>query len=90
MAHHRAAQKALRQSRRQRLRNRRVKSTVATCVKQARQEIANKKSQPMGGGVKQAVSLLARAAAKGVMVKKTASRRISRLMHQAHRASSTS
>ena len=90
MATHSSAQKALRQSDKRRLRNRCVKSAVATHVKRARQELCDKQAQPMEGAVKQAVSHLARAAAKGTMSRKTAARRISRLMHQAHQASSVS
>ena len=83
MAHHASAEKAHRQSLKRRVRNRHLKSTVATCVKQARQAILEQKAQPNEGVVRCAVRQLAHAAAKGVLHKRAASRRISRLMYQA-------
>ncbi|MEM7402517.1 MAG: 30S ribosomal protein S20 [Myxococcota bacterium] len=88
MAHHASAEKAHRQSQKRRTRNRHVKSTVATCVKQARQAIAEKKAQPNTADVYHAVKQLAHAASKGVLHKRTAARRASRLMQQAHRSAS--
>ncbi|MEM7588876.1 MAG: 30S ribosomal protein S20 [Myxococcota bacterium] len=90
MAHHASAEKAHRQSRKHRMRNRHVKSTVATCVKQARQAIVEKRVQPNEGAVRLAVRQLAHAATKGVLHKRTAARRVSRLMRQAHQAAQAS
>lgn len=83
MANHTSAIKRHLQSVKRNLRNRSARAALATQIKKARTEIADKKAQVNEGEVKKAVSLLARSARKGILPKKTASRRISRLMKQA-------
>jgi small subunit ribosomal protein S20 len=84
MANHPSALKRHLQSLKKNVRNRSARAALATQVKKARLEIADKRAQANGEGeLKKAVSLLAKSARKGILHKKTASRRISRLMRQA-------
>jgi small subunit ribosomal protein S20 len=83
MANHPSAIKRHIQSLKKNARNRSIKSALATQIKKARKEIAESKAKPDAGEVKNAVSLLAKSVSKGVLHKKTASRKISRLMKQA-------
>lgn len=84
MANHRSAIKRHLQSLKRNARNRSARSALATQVKKARSEISNKQATNNQGEVKNAVALLARSARKGIIHKKAAARRISRLMRQAN------
>jgi small subunit ribosomal protein S20 len=85
VATHKSAVKRARQALRRRARNRNLRGRMRTAVKQARAALS-------GGGetaqsaLKQAESLLRRAASRGVIPKKRASRQISRLARSANRA----
>lgn len=83
MANHPSAEKRHLQSLKRNARNRAARAQLATQVKKARIEIAEKKSV-QGGEVSKAISIIARSARKGLLHKKTMSRRISRLMKQAN------
>lgn len=84
MANHKSAVKRHRQSEIRRLRNRSLKSSLHTQIKKAHAEIDKGEAKPTAGEVKLAVKALATASSKGVLNKKTASRRISRLMKKAN------
>lgn len=84
MANHPSAIKRHLQSVKKNARNRSARAALATQLKKAHGEIANKKAVVNQGEVKNAVSLLARSANKGILTKKTAARRISRLMKAAN------
>jgi small subunit ribosomal protein S20 len=84
MANHKSAKKRHLQSEKRRLRNRSVRSSLHTQIKKARVELTNKTAAPNAGEILLAQSALAIAARKGVLHKKTAARRISRMMAQAH------
>ncbi len=83
MASHKQAWKRYLQSEKRRERNRNVKSALKTQLKKARAEIASGAASPVAGEVKNAVSALQSAAVKGVLHKRTAARRVSRLMKAA-------
>ncbi len=83
MATHKSAWKRYLQSEKKRTRNRTAKSALKTQVKKARAEIATGKSSPVAGEVKAAVAAIHTAASKGVLHKRTAARRVSRLMKAA-------
>jgi small subunit ribosomal protein S20 len=83
MASHKSAWKRHLQSEKRRERNRQVKSALKTQVKKARAEVDAGKASPVAGEVKTAVQALAQARSKGVLHKRTAARRISRLMKAA-------
>ena len=84
MANHKSAIKRHRQSIKKRLRNRKIKSDLNTKIKKANFEIKDGSAIPQDGAVRFAVKALASAASKGIMHKKTASRKISRLMKKAY------
>ena len=83
MAHHKSAFKRHRQSLKSRAANRQVKKFVKTQLKEARAAIASGAGNPNSGAVQTAVKALVNASRKGTLNKKTASRRISRLMKAA-------
>jgi len=83
MASHKSAWKRYLQSEKRRTRNRAVKSALKGQLKKARAEIEAGTASPVAGEVKSAVSALQSAAVKGVMHKRTAARRVSRLMKAA-------
>lgn len=70
----------MRKSIRQRLRNRSVRSAVRSLVSRARSLIQDRDVGPAQATVREAQRALARAAQKGIMKRKTAARRTSRLM----------
>ena len=86
MANHPSAVKRARQALRRRARNRNLRGRMRTAIKQARAAI------PGGGetaqsALKEAESVLRRAASRGLIPKKRASRQISRLAKSASRQS---
>ncbi len=83
MANHKSAKKRHLQSEKQRVRNRAIKSILAGKIKKARAAISNKTATPNSEEIRSAQTELAIAARKGVLNKKTAARRTSRLMKQA-------
>ncbi len=84
MANHPSAKKRHRQSLKRNERNNYTRTTVRTVTKKALKEIeaGNKESSP--AAVKSAVQTIDKAASKGVITKKTASRKISRLAKKAN------
>ena len=85
MASHKSAWKRHLQSEKKRERNRQVKSALKGQVKKARAEISAGKGSPVAGEVKLAVQALAQAKSNGVIHKRTAARRTSRLMKAANK-----
>ncbi|MGH0032007.1 MAG: 30S ribosomal protein S20 [Myxococcota bacterium] len=75
MANHKSAKKRARQDLKRRARNRHVNSGVKSAVKDLRQ--ASPEEAP--AALRKAESVIRRAASKGVLSKKQASRRVSRL-----------
>jgi small subunit ribosomal protein S20 len=76
LATHRSAIKRHRQSENRRLRNSSVKSEIKTAVKKVRESVKEGKEEEAMLSLKKTVSLLDR---KGVLHRRNASRRISRL-----------
>ncbi len=85
MASHKSAWKRHLQSEKRNERNRRVKGALKSQVKKARAEIDSGKASPVAGDVREAVRSLAKAKSKGALHKRTAARRISRLMTAANK-----
>ena len=86
MANHKSARKRARQSVKRRARNRHVKSTVRSALKTARTSVAAGDKDQAPDAVRRAESLLRRAASKGVIPRKRASRLVSRLNKAANKA----
>ncbi len=85
MASHKSAWKRYLQSEKRRERNRSLKSALKTQLKKARAEIAAGSASAVAGEVKNAVASLQSAVTKGAMHKRTAARRVSRLMKAANK-----
>lgn len=86
LAHHKSAKKRARQTLKRRARNRHVTTTLRTAVKQARTALAGDDPAAAKTAVRSAESHLRRAASKGVIPAKRASRQIARLARAAGRA----
>jgi small subunit ribosomal protein S20 len=85
VANHPSAEKRNRQRIKRTNRNRTVKSEVRSVVKNANASLAGKDAAAAKKAVDEATSTLAKAAAKGVVHKKAAARRIGRLAKKAHK-----
>jgi small subunit ribosomal protein S20 len=79
LANHKSAIKRARQNELRRSRNRSVKTRVKSVVKQVRQAAAENSGESLDPQLKLAQAAIDKAAKKGVMHKRTAARKISRL-----------
>ncbi|HUY96872.1 MAG TPA: 30S ribosomal protein S20 [Verrucomicrobiae bacterium] len=86
MANSRSARKRIRAAERRHLRNRAVRSAVRTAVARARRDLVAQELEPAAVLVSAAVSALDKAAGHGVLHRRNAARRKSRLMRMAARA----
>jgi small subunit ribosomal protein S20 len=84
VANHPSAEKRNRQREKRTQRNRGIKSAVRTQVKSVRQAIASKDPAAAATALKEASVAIARAASKGALPKKAASRKVSRLASAVH------
>jgi small subunit ribosomal protein S20 len=84
VANHPSSEKRNRQRIKRTLRNRAVKSAVRGEVKTVREAIASKDPKKAAEAFAHASVALAKAAGKGAMNKKAASRRVSRLAKRVH------
>jgi len=85
MAHTKSARKRIRQDEKRRLRNQSVKTRVRSLTKKFRASLNESDSEETARSLKEAVQALDKAASKGIMHYKTASRKVSRLNKAAHR-----
>ncbi len=74
-----SAIKRVRQTKKRTLRNKSTKNTIKTLFKKIETETANKSTDEAKATLKTASSLIDKAAQKGILHKKTAARRVSRL-----------
>lgn len=79
MANHKSALKRARQNEVRNARNTHIRSTMRTLVKQVREAVVAGDSQAAQSTLAKAVPYISRTAAKGIIHKATASRKISRL-----------
>ncbi len=79
MANTKSAQKRNRQALKRRARNQSVRTQVKSAVKKAREALASKDPARVQEALRAAARTLDKAASKGVLHKKNASRRIARL-----------
>lgn len=89
MANKHAAEKAIRNSLRRRTRNRVVRSSARTHVKQAASVLSSGDSAESTQAIREAVRALDKAAQKGVIKKNNAARRKSRLMKKLNQSRSS-
>jgi len=85
VANHKSAQKRVRQALRQRVRNRQVRGAVRAAVKNTRAALDGGKAADCADALRGAERLIRKAANKGVIPKKRASRHISRLAKRLHK-----
>ena len=81
-----SAAKRHKQSLKRRARNRHIRSTVKTAVKEVRTAAAESNVELAGKALSDAVSVIARAGSKGVLHKKTVARKVARLAKAVHKA----
>ncbi len=79
MANHKSALKRAGQNEIRRMRNRSVKSRVRTVIKATRQAVADNAGDAVGSNFKAAQAAIDKAVKKGVLHKRTGSRKIARL-----------
>ena len=79
MANHKSAKKRARQTLKRTVRNRAVRSRAKSAIRSARTAVKAGDQEASNTAVREAESVLRRAASKGVIPKKWASRQISRL-----------
>ncbi|MCA1905043.1 MAG: 30S ribosomal protein S20 [Desulfarculus sp.] len=84
MANHASALKRARQAEKRRMINRATRTRVRNAVKSVRQALESKDAQQAQEALKQAVSIIDKAAGKGVLHSRTASRYVARLSSQVH------
>ena len=84
MATHRSAVKRAKQNEVRRMRNRARKTVVKNVVKRVRVALASQSAEEAQATLSQAIPVLDKAAAKGILHRKTASRKISRLSTKVH------
>ena len=85
MANHPSAEKRNRQRVKRTLRNRAIKSAVRTQVKTVRSAIDAKDPKAAKEALAEAIIAIEKAASKGSLPRRTASRRVSRLAAQVHK-----
>lgn len=79
MIRHKSAEKRARQNKKRYQHNRAIKSSVKTGIKNLSTVLEKKGRDESMPALKKVISTISKAASKGVMHKKTAARRISRL-----------
>jgi small subunit ribosomal protein S20 len=89
LANHKSAIKRTRQDEKRRLRNKMVKTRMRNVIKQTRQDI-DKRPQEADQTLQEAMRVIDKAAAKGTIHRRTASRRIARLARHLSKARSQS
>ena len=82
MANHPSAWKRIRQSEKRYERNKLYRTRMRTFIKRVREQIALKDGETASKTLQEATVVIAKAASKGVIHSKTASRNISRLTRQ--------
>ena len=87
MANHPSAEKRNRQRMKRTLRNRAIKSAVRTHVKSVREAVAAKDQNAAKAALAEATVAIDKAASKGALPKRSASRKVSRLASQVHKLS---
>jgi small subunit ribosomal protein S20 len=88
LANHKSAIKRARQSEIRRLRNRGYKTRVKNAIKGVRASVSENSPDQARENLIAAVSIIQKTASKGIIHRKTAARKISRLSRQVNRISS--
>ncbi|MDA8121743.1 MAG: 30S ribosomal protein S20 [Deltaproteobacteria bacterium] len=81
-----SAEKRHKQSLKRKIRNRHIRSTVKSAVKEVRTALSGSDAPKAVEILKETSSVIARAGSKGVLHKKTVARKVSRLSKAVHKA----
>lgn len=87
MSSSKSAEKRHKQSIKRKIRNRHIRSTVKSAVKEVRAAVAEGDGGDAGKVLSKAVSTIAKAGSKGVLHKKTVARKVARLSKAVRKAS---
>jgi len=87
MAVHKSAEKRARQNKQKQLYNRAIKSSMKTRVKNLLITLEGKNKETVHAQLKSVISSISKAASKGIVHKKTASRKVSRLTKRVNKFS---
>ncbi len=79
MAHHKSAKKRIRQNEKRKLRNRHIRSTLRTAIKNINEMIEEKNGEGSKAILSKTISTIDKAASQGIIHKNNAARRISRI-----------
>ncbi|SFM79200.1 30S ribosomal protein S20 [Thermodesulforhabdus norvegica] len=85
MPHHKSAIKRMKQNEKRRMRNRARKSRMKTAIRAVEQAMFEKDIEKVQQKLREAVSVIARTAAKGTIHPNKAARKISRLTRRVNR-----
>ncbi len=83
MAHHKSAKKRIRQNEKKRVRNRHIRTTLRSSLKKFEQALRERKPEELKALVDKTVSVVHKAATKGVIHKNKAARHVSKIMRKA-------
>ena len=89
MANHKSALKRVRQSKVKRLRNMNYKTKVKHAVKEVRTAVGENNQEQAKQSLVKAVSIIQKTSSKGIIHKKKAARKISRLSRQVNQIASS-
>jgi len=82
LANHPSAWKRIRQNEKRRLRNKFYRTRMKTFIKRVREAVSEKDAEQATVRLQEASRIIAKTASKGVIHKRTAARKISRLTRQ--------
>jgi len=86
LAKSKSASKRHKQSLKRRARNRHIRSSVKSAIKEVRAALENRNSEEAGKVLSKAASVISRAGSKGVLHKKTVARKVARLSRAVQKA----
>ncbi len=89
MAKIKSAIKRHKQSLKRRARNRHVRSSVKSAIKEVRSVLEKKNGEEAGKVLSKAVAVLSRAGSKGVLHRKNVARKVARLSRAVHKAAAS-
>lgn len=89
MAKIKSAIKRHKQSLKRRARNRHVRSSVKSAIKEVRSVLEKKDGEEAGKVLSKAVAVLSRAGSKGVLHRKNVARKVARLSRAVHKAAAS-
>jgi len=89
LANHPSAWKRIRQTEKRRLRNKFYRTRMKTFIKRVREAVEQKDAAQAENRLKEASRIIAKTASKGVIHKRTAARKVSRLTRQVNALKAT-